>query len=746
MAQLAPESTLKPPPSEYLRLPFRWFAFWRIVILGLHIVACAYNTAYAVYYWSYGDTYLSYALEGNGIGLPRDRFHVISYTHMILASIHAICALVMVIGSLWRHSLVFSPRSAKKNEGCNKPVSMTGGLGAINLQKSPACYARIPKLVSSLYGKIAGRRGLLGVNGRYFHVVIFGRELLQMTLQTIQAIRMSKYLPRVLLNRFYVVLIAINCWSKLFVYSRWFWNDEARRRFAVIMCDCVLNVMSTLGVSSIVFLRYIDFYQAKIIGFDFTMIGDQEWYSQMLNDAQVIIVVSWFDMISRIAFSLGLVASAADLKDLLRCGSKRRNRIAYTGDNAIVPTDQRLGLRINETQRGNLNNAPRPQVEKLNGPIARDIPQHDQALVQPRGSKMRSQVGIIATKGTHALFATWGLGIVALHVCAALQTPLFECAPKVHPIAGTLPSCYVVNFNCYYLGISGSNKEVESAWNRFDRNTSMKISISHCPALEIPRNFQDFQRLQQIEVYNATIVNWDANNAITSASHPAMVALSLVRVNMTGGLLPPGLQSPDFPTKLRDINFCETNLQQLPDDLDSKWPVNPGIYMENSKLTTIPLALALLKPTYLMLGGNPLVELPPELFEADLGYLTLDRTQLTQLPQAVSNPSTAMFYLDIANTNISFFWWWVDPLVEDMFEGMQLVAAGGTPYCSDLDMIMSGASSDFSMPYSMGYSSILMNASQDNWEALTQAVNCSPVDGVTTFPLQSWDDMYRLVD
>ncbi|KAF4136376.1 hypothetical protein GN958_ATG14437 [Phytophthora infestans] len=223
-----------------------------------------------------------------------------------------------------------------------------------------------------------------------------------------------------------------------------------------------------------------------------------------------------------------------------------------------------------------------------------------------------------------------------------------------------------------------------------------------------------------------------------------MEVLSVVRVNMTDGLLPLGFQSPDFPSRLSRISFCETNLKALPDDLDSKWPLRAGFYMENNKLTEIPRVLARLKPLYLMAGGNPITRLPSELFEAVLGYFTLGGTKLTELPQYVAEPSTALSHFDVTDTGISFFWSWMDPLVEDMFGVAPLVAAGGTPYCYELESIMSGSSSEFSAPFQIGHSSLLMNASTENWDTLVQAVDCSPSYGLTLFPLEYWDARYGL--
>ncbi|KAF1781285.1 hypothetical protein GQ600_2734 [Phytophthora cactorum] len=72
-------------------------------------------------------------------------------------------------------------------------------------------------------------------------------------------------------------------------------------------------------------------------------------------------------------------------------------------------------------------------------------------------------------------------------------------------------------------------------------------------------------------------------------------------------------QSYDFPAMLYGIEFCYTNLRELPDDLDTKWMIGSSIYIEYSNLTNVPLLLTRLDPYYLALAGNPIVELPVEI-------------------------------------------------------------------------------------------------------------------------------------
>eukprot|EP00644_Phytophthora_capsici_P011905 jgi/Phyca11/106783/e_gw1.12.640.1 len=99
---------------------------------------------------------------------------------------------------------------------------------------------------SATYANIANRRGALGVNGRYFYAILVCREIIETAFQTEQAFRMSRYLSRFVLNRFYVSLLVINCWSPMFIHTRFLKKDEARRRLAAIVLDCTLDLMSAM--------------------------------------------------------------------------------------------------------------------------------------------------------------------------------------------------------------------------------------------------------------------------------------------------------------------------------------------------------------------------------------------------------------------------------------------------------------------------------------------------------------------
>ncbi|GMF23827.1 unnamed protein product [Phytophthora lilii] len=245
----------------------------------------------------------------------------------------------------------------------------------------------------------------------------------------------------------------------------------------------------------------------------------------------------------------------------------------------------------------------------------------------------------------------------------------------------------------------------------------------------MPDTFVMLSGLHGIKVYNSTIASWDASAAITNENHPSMSSLYVARVNTTDGLLPLGLQSPDFPQNLYDIEFCVTNLRELPDDLYTKWHAGANLQFEYSQLEAIPASLTQLAPSMLAVTGNPINELPPEIFEiTGLTSLSVSGTDLYELPRNVLNVSPELLVISIMDTDISFFWSWSDALFATLW------IAGGSAYCTDLDKIKNGSASNFDVAPSGEYASILMDPSEANWENIANAVYCGPFDR-SVYPL-----------
>lgn len=327
-------------------------------------------------------------------------------------------------------------------------------------------------------------------------------------------------------------------------------------------------------------------------------------------------------------------------------------------------------------------------------------------------------------RAAHLFFGAWGVVVLGLHIHASMQPTLSQCLLQVRPWATSRPSCYLVGLDCHTLAISGEMNEVEESWSEFDSSTVVQLLIRHCPTLEIPPSISKFHSLHGVKVYNSTIVDWDDSAAFTSENHPNVLSLYLVRVNMTDGVLPAGLHSLDFPPNLRDIEFCVTNLQAIPQDLDLKWPRNAQIQFEYSQLTSIPSELLRLEPEYLFVTGNPMTEVSAEVFEIPgLQTLGLGHMNLNELPRNVTSPSPTLSVVFLDKTNISFFWPWMDDIMMKTW-GTGFLVASATPYCSDFEMIQQGTASAFNTSPSRDYEPMLMDPSQANIPPVSEVVVC----------------------
>ncbi|KAG3117527.1 hypothetical protein PI124_g4220 [Phytophthora idaei] len=220
-------------------------------------------------------------------------------------------------------------------------------------------------------------------------------------------------------------------------------------------------------------------------------------------------------------------------------------------------------------------------------------------------------------------------------------------------------------------------------------------------------------------------MTWKENAAISEANHSNLLMLFLARVNMTNGGLPLGLHTYRLPETLRDVEFCITNLRSLPEDFDLKWPKSAIVYFEVCNFTEVPPPLERLVPFDLSLALNPISTIPATLIQGNEGYLHIGGTFISELPEAITDVSSS-FKVRVDNTNISFFWNWVDPMVVSAdTEGMAPIVAYNSPYCLDLQLIFDEEQKNFSIPIRENQSLLLSDASVENWDTLKKGVSCA---------------------
>ncbi|KAG1692143.1 hypothetical protein DVH05_025763 [Phytophthora capsici] len=294
------------------------------------------------------------------------------------------------------------------------------------------------------------------------------------------------------------------------------------------------------------------------------------------------------------------------------------------------------------------------------------------------------------------------------------------------------PACSLMVLDCYESNLTGVESEVIAQWSSFDPTTCN---------FEMPEFLREFSNLKLLKFYNSTISRWTERAAVTQTHHPNLIMLFLVRVTLPDGLLPAGMHANDFPKDLGDIEICHTNLQTLPDDIDTKWPQLASIYIEACNLTEVPASLARLAPYDLSLAMNPISKMPARLLEGGLVFLHIGATAITKLPKNVKDAS-ALEQIRVDNTEISFFWDWIDPVIENagavLSDVPTTVVASNTPYCSDLKRILNRTQTTFTAPQHQHQSQYVSDASEENWVLLQQTVSCGEWP-VILYPIDSED-------
>src|SRR4051812_517073 len=109
-----------------------------------------------------------------------------------------------------------------------------------------------------VYRFFFARDGFLGVEGTHFETIFFAREIFETVLQTKQAYQMSLLLPDRALNRFYAVVLVVNCWSTPMLSH--FIKHKPLQKLLCILSDIILDFVSSIGVPVYLAIPYIKLY------------------------------------------------------------------------------------------------------------------------------------------------------------------------------------------------------------------------------------------------------------------------------------------------------------------------------------------------------------------------------------------------------------------------------------------------------------------------------------------------------
>ncbi|TMW65375.1 hypothetical protein Poli38472_008017 [Pythium oligandrum] len=674
-----------------------WFG-----LLALHGICITYYIILARLYVRLPSLMLAPYLEFFELDSMQHYYPLFAAMHALLAALHCLFAMSAVAASIRSRRLCFPTlKEFVRDRRLVHPDKKQGGRHTASA------------LWSGRYDRVFGRQGFFGIEGKHFDTLFLIREIIETTLQTQQAHRLSQVAPRQSLNRCYVALLFINGWATfaIHVLAK---RSTMGRRILVLACDAALDLMSSVVVPVTLMASYWRDYDPTVGGFGSDKWLNDEWFVNVSSEVQLILVTSWGDFASRFLFAIGLLQCVGNIKRILRVNSPQQTRQIV-----VNPSDP----------------TPRAPTDKL---LSSTL------SITAISSQFRRTHWSIAIYTAFALASTVVLG---LHLHAETLASPVECYMQTRPWGGTKPTCALILLDCHRSDIQGAEEEVAQRVSTLDPTQVVRLVIRHCPQLSVPSALQSLSSLGTIKMYNSSIVAWDEPAALTNPTHPKLRFLFMIRMRFPNGELPTGLTSSDFPKRLKDIKLCKTNLKTLPSDLDTKWNQGDGGYLfEISEFTAFPSVLLRMRPRELSFAMNQITQFP---FEAaslstlkifNLGgnpitSLVLDSTRTLKVGPLIR------FYM--VGTNVSTLPSWLDGRLHAWIAHTFPLAPlhlYKTPFCNAVKKLVNGSTARLKDTQSTDYSFVMSAGSPDAASWNLQQL-CIP-QPVVFYPL-AWEDAWH---
>ncbi|DAZ93403.1 TPA: hypothetical protein N0F65_009722 [Lagenidium giganteum] len=617
--------------------------------LCARIVCCAFLISNGVLYLfmiTYDMAYWAAFIMAS----PEPVFTFAGAIFILLGSAHCYQALKMLGLSLWQRQLVFDTTASQRpafGDRLADKIKAKVRLGEDNL---PLDTWRDRALLScsDTLRLLIGRGGVFGIDSGYFDVRFVVREAIEIVSQTVQVYGSSVLIGKPWINNMYVVIIALNCWSTP-VVKRLAHHSPPLERVACLVTDAVLDSGTSMLMPVIIFMPYYYAFLPLAYSFDSFKLYDSVWFVNLLNDNHQIFAQGWLDLLLKFVPHLSIFICLSSVKTLVRPTVDGHYNISSINTEAEGIREAKYAANPPPHKRRSLGTAVRLQKiarRRLHGHFAHAV---------------------------HLLFFLWGLGVVILHLTALhLSTSESDhgCKQPLRPWFATKYSCSVYEYNCYR---HGTTTMPQGALSFLAPVPLASLLITHCSALTVQRDIQNFPNLLGMEIFNSSIVAWPREAGITTATNPMITYVFMIRSNMSA--LPEGLLY-DLPTSLIDVEISVSNLTTLPDDLDQHWSQIQSFYFEHSHLRTVPEVLMRMVIGDFSLIGNDIEALPRiENNRTSFYYLALSSNPLRSLPD-VFGDQTQMSFASVENTLVTTIPTWMT--------SAHRVYAYGTPFCSAL--------------------------------------------------------------
>ncbi|KAJ0410607.1 hypothetical protein ATCC90586_009088 [Pythium insidiosum] len=721
MPQVEPAQPTTSKPMQFVELS-RWsFRVAWLGLLALHAICAFYFVVNARIYDKTPGSALDVVFVAYRIGMQMNAYPTLTVVHAIFAAIHIFLGAIMIVWSLWKRRVCFGPQhefiaadSAKVlSAGTKKklfPSFTAVAASGPNAQGSQGVLASWRRAFPHLYSSLFSRRGFFGVEGGHFDELLAVREIVEASLQTYQAYRMSQLLARPWLNRFFVSLLVINCWIVPILHFIFRRRNVLLQRVLSLLFDALLDLTAAMAVPSVLLISYFGQFDTATWGFPNDLWADDLWFVNFMTEFQIMLVTSWSDLIGRCVFSIGLLSCIESVKELVRERSSQVPcaHLQAPPDAGSVPTQAANNRRSSTRLR-----------------------------LFTSFKNLRSQSLRRFLQGCQLLCAVLGVVVLVLHLYAESMPRLDQCFVQVEPWLESKPACVFIEWDCSLQQHSGEATAIAAQWSKSTPDFVRRVLILHCPAFEMPTTFTSFQYLAGLKMYNTTIAAWAEDAALTDASHPGMLLTYFVRVNLSNtGELPPGLVTGTFPQGLYDVEFAVSNLHVLPNDLDTKWPTWMFLVCDLCQFTALPPVLSRMAPYWFTFAMNPFTAFPFEVFAIEgLQHFHLGGVPLPSLDPPTASvdaflEGTALRYIYLPDTNVTWLPRWVDAFaaLPRSLWYQPALDLSGTPICNAIEEMQAGTRERFPAEWTAGVAaariSKFMTVTRSNLSALDGVVAC----------------------
>ncbi|KAG3050426.1 hypothetical protein PI125_g26437, partial [Phytophthora idaei] len=482
---------------------------------------------------------------------------------------------------------------------------------------------------------VFSRKGIFGVESEHFSTVFAVREVLEASSQTYQAYRASNLLPRAGMNALIVGLLVTNCWTTAGI-QLFLRKSPALERVVTLTYDALLSFGMMIVVPLIIFIPYIEAFNFEYSIFkNFDVLYDSVHLATMVLENRLIFASSLFDFATKLIPHLSTFLALVTVSELLG----RRDVKVAPG----VSVGRMHSVSSFNVQANSAGSVKPGQANKTTGKL-----QNSGQFASFRAlHKWKHVIAIV-------LFVLWGAIILLLHGLAAQRAANYEvigCRAVTRPwFSNGKEPCSSLVYDCHARNTTSPD---DSSFDKLDHVALATLAIAHCPELKMPPDFQRLENLVIFHLYNSTIVNWDAESSVSATAHTRLLSVLVGKTQMAE--FPVGLLQP-LPASLMSVQFLETNLTKLPDDLHVRWHAMVMISFENGILTEIPYQM-FFSPVYtLSLMGNR-IEMLPTLAMMPPGMiipqLRLTHNPLRELPAALMAPDPFIMSLNVQNTSLT---------------------------------------------------------------------------------------------